>query len=317
LYGYLRRRAIKKRWGDVRAGLWIALARFALLKLRNYDVDPRNWRPQILLFVGDTAKRIGLVRLANWFNQNRGLVTACQLVVGDLKQNNVDTEHKRREMNRTLSEQGLIAFSEVDVVPEYESGAIDIAQANGIAGLQSNTVMFGWPKKPERLESILRIMRAVSYAGKSSIIARLNWAHEPGQEKQIDIWWRGLQNNGDLMLLLAYLLNLNPEWNDATIVVRSIVENEKERNSMAASLNELVPATRIKAETQIIVKPDGMTVAEVMHSYSRNSEVVFLGLMEPKPGAESAYAQRLIELASGFNTTIFVRNAGEFAGHLI
>ena len=144
-----------------------------------------------------------------------------------------------------------------------------------------------------------------------------NWAHEPGQQKQIDIWWRGLQNNGDLMLLLAYLLNLNPEWNDASIIVRSIMENEKEHDSMAASFNELVPSTRIKADTEVIVKPTNMTVADVMHNYSRNSAVVFLGLMEPEPGAESEYAERLIELAGGFNTTIFVRNAGYFAGNLV
>ncbi|UCE08667.1 MAG: hypothetical protein JSW07_01295 [bacterium] len=119
------------------------------------------------------------------------------------------------------------------------------------------------------------------------------------------------------MLLLAYLLNLNPEWSDAKIMVRSIVENEKERYNMATSLNELVPAIRIKAVTEVIVKPADMTVVNVMHSYSRNSDVVFLGLMEPESGAESEYAKRLIELASKFNTTIFVRNAGEFAGHLI
>ena len=97
-----------------------------------------------------------------------------------------------------------------------------------------------------------------------------NWAHEPGQQKQIDIWWRRLQNNGDLMLLLSYLLNLNPEWNDARIMVRSIVENEMERDNMAASLNELVPATRIKATTEVVVKPADITVAKVMQSYSKN-----------------------------------------------
>ena len=31
------------------------------------------------------AKRIGLVRLACWFNQNRGVVTVCQIVKGDLE----------------------------------------------------------------------------------------------------------------------------------------------------------------------------------------------------------------------------------------
>jgi hypothetical protein len=308
---------MKKRWGDVRAGMWLALARFALLRLRGHQMDSRNWRPQILLFVGDVSKRIGLIRVANWFNQNRGLLTACQIVVGDLECDKIDLKSKRLEMDRALVKKGQVAFSEVDVVADYEDGVINIVQANGIAGLESNTIMFGWPKKPGRLESILRLMRSVSMTGKSTIIARLNWAHEPGQEKQIDIWWRGLKNNGDLMLLLAYLLNLNPQWKDAKIMVRSVVENEKERLSMTKSLNELVPAARIQATTEVFVKPADMTITEVMHQYSRDADIVFLGLKQPEAGTEAEYAQRLIKLAGGFNTIIFVHNASEFAGHLI
>lgn len=317
LYTYLRRRSMKKRWGDVRAGLWVALARFSLLKLRSHESNPRNWRPQILLFVGDASKRIGLVRLANWFNQNRGLVTACQLVVGDLGRDKVDIKKKRFEMDRMFDKEELVAFSEVNVVSNYENGVIDVVQANGMAGLQSNTIMFGWSEKRERLVSMLRIMRSISKIGRSTIITRLNWAHEPGQEQQIDIWWRGLQNNGDLMLLLAYLLSMNNQWSEAKITVRSIVENEKERTKMSDSLNKLVPAARINASTEVIVKTPDRTIPEIMHSYSKNSDVVFLGLMKPEVGAELEYAERLTELASGFKTTIFVHNASEFAGHLI
>lgn len=317
LYFYLRRRTMQKRWGDVRAGLWIALARFALLKLRRHKADSRNWRPQILLFSGDPNKRIGLVRLANWFNQNRGLVTACQLVTGDLKETNYDIEGTLREMDKALIREGLVAFSEVNVVPDFESGVIGIMQAKGIANLRSNTIMFGWPEKEGRLESILRITRAASNAGKSTIITRLNWAHEPGREKKIDIWWRGKKRNGDLMLLLAYLLNLNPEWNNAVITVRSIVESEAKRNEALKRLSAMIPETRIRAETEVILKPPENTVMEIMHRESRNADIVFLGMMDPQPGDEPSYAGRLVDLASGLNTTVFVRNAGEFAGHLI
>lgn len=317
LYSYLRRRALKKRWGDVRAGLWVALARFALLRLREHETDPRNWRPQILLFSGDVTKRLGLVRLASWLNQNRGLVTACQIVVGDVTKKKADFKTKRAAMQNVLEEEGLVAFSEVNVVQDYESGLVDIAQANGMANLRSNTVMFGWPQKQDRLESILRIIRSISSIGKSTIIAKLDWAHEPGQQKSIDIWWRGLQKNGDLMLLLAYLLNLNREWNNAKIIIRSIVENEKEKSKMVSSLNHLAPQTRIQVETEVIVRPHDKSVTEVMHEHSQNASIVFLGLMEPTTGQETEYARRLVELADGFNTTIFVRNAGEFAGSLV
>jgi amino acid transporter len=317
LYLYLRRRALQRSWGDVRAGFWVALARFSLLKLREQGSHPRNWRPQILLFVGDPSKRISLVRVASWFNQNRGVVTACKLIEGDLKEQNLDIDDIRTEMGRALEQEGLTAFCEVDVVREMESGAIDIAQANGFAGLQSNTVMFGWSRRRGRLASMLRIMRAVSRAGKSTVIAKINWAHEPGQQKKIDLWWGGLQNNGDMMLLFAYLLRLNPEWNDARIMVRSIVDSQEERDHVAESLEALMQNVRIQAETQIIVRRAGQIVSDILKAHSGNADVVLLGLMDPKPGTEEEYADRLAELASGLHTTIFIHNAGRFAGRLV
>jgi amino acid transporter len=316
LYAHLRRRAMRKRWGDVRAGLWVALARWALLKLRHHELDPRNWRPQILLFAGDPGKRTGLLRVAAWFNQDRGVVTVCRLVVGDLDKLR-DVDQMREEMDRDLLEANVVAFPEVDVVADFETGVLDVAQANGIAGLHSNTIMFGWSRRKERLESQLRIMRAMSYAGKNTIITRLAWAHEPGADKRIDIWWGGLQNNGDLMLLLAHLLQLNPGWRNSKIFVRSVARDEDERQLQLDGLAKLLPEARIGAETEVLVKPDELTITEILHRISADADVVFLGLQKPERGTESAYADRIIELAEGLNTCIFVRSAGEFAGRLV
>ncbi len=317
LYMYLRRRSLRKRWGDVRAGLWMALARFTLLQLRHHESNPRNWRPQFLVFAGDAAKRIDLVRLASWFNQNRGLVTVCQLLEGDLTQENVSIKKELRDMDRALAWEGIVAFSQVNVVSNFENGVIDIAQAKGIGDLKCNTVLFGWPDKIERLESTLRIMRALSNTGLSTVITRLNRSNGKLDNNLIDIWWRGKQHNGDLMLLLAYLLNLNTEWKKAKIVIRSIVDNEEDRELLSNSLDDLLQETRIRAKPEIIVRPPESTITGIMHSYSSKADVVFLGLKVPEPGTESEYAQRLIKQTEGFKTTILVRNAGEFAGDLI
>ena len=58
-------------------------------------------------------------------------------------------------------------------------------------------------------------------------------------------------------------------------------------------------------------------VAEILHERSAHADVVFLGLMIPSYGDEIRYAERLEQLAEGFKTTIFVRNAGRFAGDLL
>jgi amino acid transporter len=318
LYLYLRRRALRREWGDVRAGMWIAVARFALMRLRDNRTNPRNWRPHILLLAGDPGKRISLVRLASWFNQDRGIVTACRLMTGDLRDGAIDIDQAQAEMEAEVGEAGLTAFCEAHVVPDFETGVLDIAQASGVGELQANTVMFGWSKQRERLASQLRLMRALANAGKSTIISRIHWAHEPGQEKRIDLWWGGLQNNGDLMLLLAHLLCLNPEWTDARLTVRSIARSEVERDSQSTGLAELLAETRIEAETEVLYEPDpDRDVADIMHTRSARADVVFLGLMMPPYGEEILYAKRLEQLTAGFHTTIFVRNAGRFAGDLL
>lgn len=317
LYLQLRRRAMQKRWGDVRAGLWLTITRFALLQLRDHEADPRSWRPHILVFAGDTSKRLGLVRLASWLNQDRGILTACRLVPGDLPERTEALDRLERAMDQDLDREKLVAFSEVAAVPDFETGVVSVAQANGIAGLRSNTVMFGWPGKPERLAAQLRLVRAMSRLKKSTIIARLNWQLEAGRRKRIDIWWRGKQRNGDLMLLLAHLLRLNHEWRDARIAVRCIVSSESERAGAERDLAAIVPESRIRVETEVIVKPADQTVVEVMHRTSGDASIVFLGLMDPEPGSEADHARHLDEMVRGFSTAVLVRNASEFAGRLV
>ncbi len=317
LWLYLRHRTLQRRWGDVRAGFWVALARFALLQLKGHALDARNWRPHILLFAGNVTKRIGLVRMAGWFNQNRGVLTVCDVMIGEPGQDSERVDRRRETLDAALGAHGLVGFSEVDVVREFESGVVDITQANGIAGLQSNTVMFGWPRKHERLESDLRIMRSITQLRKSVILAKLDPPAGPSRRRGIDVWWRGKQNNGDLMLLLAHLLMMNPEWRRATLRIRSIVVNEAEKVAMIESLTHLVAETRIGAETDAIIKPAHRTAVEVMHECSRGADVVFLGLRIPGPGKEAAYADQLYELVNGFKSAILVRNGSPFAGDLI
>jgi hypothetical protein len=220
-------------------------------------------------------------------------------------------------MDRALQDDGLVAFAEVDVVREFESGVVGAAQANGIAGLQSNTVLVGWPKKPGRLEAWLRIMRALSRINKSTLIVRLNWAEEPGRSKRIVIWWGGLENNGDMMLLLAHLLQLNPEWSDARIIIRSIARSEEEREFQDQGLKAMLKEVRIEADTDVIKLPKSRSIAETIRTHSAGATIVFLGMQDPPPGTAVEYARRLEELSSGLPTTVFVRNAGQFAGKLI
>ena len=73
---------------------------------------------------------------------------------------------------KELEQLGVAAFGEIEIVKNFESGALAVAQANGIAGIESNTVMFGWSRKPDRRAAHLRVIEALSTLGTSSVICK-------------------------------------------------------------------------------------------------------------------------------------------------
>ncbi|MCD6393102.1 MAG: amino acid permease [Planctomycetes bacterium] len=317
LWAYLRRKNLVTTWGDVWAGLWGSLSRFALRRLTQQVGDPRSWRPNILLFADQLEKRTGQLRMAAWFNQNRGILTVCDVIAGSPAENAEIVSDRSEKMAGILQREGIVAFSEVDVMEDFESGALNIVQANGIGAMRANTVAFGWPSRAEKLQSLLKIIRQLAGIGKASLIIHPTPPEGPQRFDRIDIWWRGKYNNGDLMLLLAYLLSVNPLWREAHINLRTIVTKDMIRPDIEQSLTALIEAVRIKATQDVIVLEEGKSVVETMQETSADADVVFLGLMPPEAGDEEEYANRLIEILEPLPTAVLVHNSGPFKGQLL
>ncbi|GBE25568.1 amino acid permease [bacterium BMS3Bbin02] len=317
LYVFMRRRAMTAPWGDLRRGALMSLVRSTAIKLYRLPKDPRNWRPNILLFAGDVDRRAELVRYAAWLAQERGILTVVKLLVGSIDTLATDRSAEVAALQTGLDELGVVAFPEVNIVTEFESGSVAVAQSNGIAGIESNTVMFGWSDKRERQTSILTVIEQLAALGKSAVVARVVGRHWNGKRGDIHVWWGGLEQNGDLLVLLAHLLSLNPTWRDSNIVINSIATNDATNVQNKQLLDQLCSSARIKATTNTILKPEGMTVRQMICQVSKDAGVVLLGLRGNEPGQEADYAERMGALMEGLPTVLFVRNAGIFRGELL
>ena len=126
-----------------------------------------------------------------------------------------------------------------------------------------------------------------------------------------------MENNGDLMLLLAHLLRMNPMWREAKIVLRSIVRNPARKAEVEQSLSDTISSVRIKAEAEVIVNDTGASIAEVITKNSQQADISFMGLMIPESGKEHEYSNKLIELSKGLQSVVFIRNASKFSGKLL
>ena len=320
IFVVISRREKKAQWGDVWRGLYESLIRWALIRLAKRPMSPRNWRPHQLVFVKDVEKELDLVRFGDWFSQQRGLVTACQLVVGDLMTGKWDLLKMQKDIQDILNSERFVVFSEVDVVPEVVDGIVSVAQANGMAGIESNTVLLGWPDDRKLLSEYLKVMRQLERLNISFIMGRIrpwNVYRRTGIERTIHIWWGGLQRNGDLMLLLAYLLTRNPEWRNARVKILSIASNDMMKQETERELEFLIPETRIEAESRVFIKPPDKSIQELIYEISRNAEVIFFGLAIPEEGGEMEYAERIEALAGDLPLVFFVKNSCVFMGDLL
>jgi amino acid transporter len=319
LWLLLKRRARRDSWGDVRRDLYEALIRWALVRLNERPMTARNWRPHILVFVSKIEKRLDLARFGAWFAENRGVVSICELYHGDILALDFDAVERQKKINAVLRMEGIIAFGEVNIVQNVERGILAVAQSNGIAGLQSNTVLVGWPDERERLVNFLRVVRPLERLNKSLIIGKTNplESFREGLVQDIHVWWGGLKRNGDLLLLLAYLLTRNPDWRNARIRILSIASNQLMKGQTERFLARLIPEIRIKADVDVTVRDEDESILDLMHRVSAAADVVLLGLASPKEGEEASYAERLAELAAGLKNCFFVHNGSLFLGDLV
>ena len=317
VYIWLRKRSMTATWGDVRHGLLLTIVRACLVALKTLPAQARNWRPHILVFSGEAWKRVGLIRLASWLCLDRGFVTACNLFSENGEAENVDHGERKAEIDKVIHREGISAFSVVGVVRNFEDGVVDMAQANGIAGLTSNTIMIGWPGNRDRQVTCLRILRKVAHLKKSMLLPRIERFPRVPERPRIVIWWGGKQRNGDMMLLLAYLLTQNPEWIKSRITIKSVASTESMREEVLNNLARMIHEVRISAERKVIMKTDDRPIFKLIQEESREADIVFLGLALPEEGEEEAYAERIDALIEGIPRVVLVKNSSPFSGELV
>ncbi|MDZ7700381.1 MAG: amino acid permease [Deltaproteobacteria bacterium] len=316
IYFYLKHRAFRRGWGDIRRGLWFSLIRFGLIRLDATPWHIRNWRPNILAFTGTAGtshSREQLMELASWLSGGGGIVTLCHLIVGDIDEL---TEHDFRKassesLKKYLREGGVEAFVGCSVVSDLHEGIITALQVHGISGLEPNTALIGLSHKPDIRREQFHLMRKMVAVDKSVLYLHFNEERGYGRKKRIDIWWRGRDRNADLMLILAYILTRSVPWEGAEIRILRLVENEEGLHGVEEHMRNLINSVRVDAVPVVMLKdhPE-QPFQSVFHSASLETDLTFLGVPVPKVEAFDS-AIRFLEdmLHPSSPSVLFVRSA--------
>ncbi|MCF7974838.1 MAG: amino acid permease [Phycisphaerae bacterium] len=310
IYIVLSRRVMSSAFGDARRGFQYALAVRSLQSLYHMKPHAKNWRPTFLVMAGNTQAHLTLIQYAVWMEGGRGLVTAAQVISGDLQTFATRVENLRSAMDTFLKNNALAVFPEVIFCQDVDEGIRTLAQSHSIGPLKPNTVLFGWPKKEDRAEAMLRHVWDIASLGKSVVIVVDKGLPLLCQrQRRIDIWWRG-QENGSLMATLSYLLTQNWLWRDAQIRILRLVRDAAGRESSRQAIRSLVENARIRAEARVVVSLDPFGM--VLRSHSAKADVIFMGIHPPEEDHDPVqFYQETSQLLADMPTTILVHSSGE------
>jgi DNA-binding LytR/AlgR family response regulator len=95
----------------------------------------------------------------------------------------------------------------------------------------------------------------------------------PAGKRRIDVWWQD-DATGNLMLLLAYLITRNEEWEGAVIRLLTVRDDRYAVHCTEESLQQKLEEVRIDAMPLLVDNTDADTVVEA----SRDAALVFLPL---------------------------------------
>lgn len=309
LYSIISRRVMQTSFGDARRGFIYSLVIRNLQKLRGMQPHPKNWRPTILALTSSSQNHFPVVQYADWMEGHCGLVTAAQVVEGDLAAYASRYESTRAALEKFLHENNLNVFPEVVFSNDIDEGISVLVQAHSIGPLKPNTVVLGWPRSRERAEMVMHHLNNIKALGKSAVTVVNHGLPERGDhQKRIDIWWRG-QQNGSLMIILAHLICQNWSWRNARVRILRKIDDEAGRAPATEALARLIEAARIKAEPTLLVSRDSFDNLLLRHS--RDADLLLMGFDIPtQEHAETTYTH-FDKLLAEMPTTLLVHSSGE------
>jgi amino acid transporter len=309
VYLWLERRGLEATWGDVRHGIWMAMVRGGVLRV-GLDSEPKNWRPHSLVLSGAPTQRWNLIELAEAVSHSRGLITVASVLPQGSREAGRMTalEGTVREY---LARRGVEAMVRLVAAPNPFEGAEQLVQTYGLGALVPNTVILGDSERPEHLERYCQMIDTFHQLRRNVIILRESDDRGFGDRLRIDVWWGGLERNGGLMMLLAYLLRTHVGWRGAEVRLKLVVPDEIAADSARKNLRELVRGLRIGAHPEVLVAA-GRPFDQILRASSADADLVFMGLAQPGDGFP-AYIASLQERTHGLPTTAFVLAAEDVA----
>jgi hypothetical protein len=173
----------------------------------------------------------------------------------------------------------------------------------------------GWGEESERPAEFTDLVRDLLALDRNLLFLE----HDPGvgfgDRRAIDIWWGGLERNGAMMLLLAYLITSNDEWVRAKVRVNVVVDDDAQLGPATTQLQQIIGKSRVRARPNVILRKDAdQPIVEIIKDFSRRADLTMLGLRPPADDEGAEFVERVSAMIEPLGSVLLVRASTHFDG---
>lgn len=308
----MQRRALHSQWGDMRYGLHMLFARYAVYSMMQRCVDERNWKPNLLVLSGSPTSRWHLIQLANAITHDNGFLTVAAVVPANAVTTRERIESLQDNIKAYLHKRDVEAIVKVHRDTDFYTGAWTLIRTYGFGPIVPNTILLGASGREENMSDFAALLMQVHRVRKNLVLVREgNNADEHVRCACVDIWWGGKTPNAALMLAFAYCIHRSEGWGKTRLNLKLIAHEdraERERENLQRFLN----AARIEAGYEILIN-NGRPPLDIIREGSAKANMVFLGMRPPRDDeSPESYGKYFLDLQRRLDfaaPTVFVLSA--------
>jgi len=312
IYFILKRKELKSESGDVWSSVWTSVARTSLTKLQEKQIEERNWKPNIMLFSGDKTNRKYLYIMGKAFIGKFGFLSIFDLVIKSGKTYNFT--RKNQTINKLDTDNSNAAiFQRQHSVNDIYEGISQISATYGFSGVEPNTVLLGWTRNAESPEKAGQLIRNIYQLDLSLLMMDYDKERKFGNKSNIDIWWQGSGQNGNLSLQLVKFLWQDENWANSKLRLMIVNPVNNESDGIYKTATKVLNQLRIEAEIKIINNQiESRSFYDIVQTESVDSDLIFMGIPELEKGQELKYIKDTNHLCENIGTVILVKASSFF-----
>ena len=311
LYFMLQRKEVKINSTDIWKSVWENVVNKGLMKIdTKHDIDT-NWNPNIILFSGSSEHQGYLLELSKAVSGKTGVVTNFKLIID--KENKIPLK-KRDQVVREDIYNELGIFARQVKVDNLYKGITNIATTFGFSGVEPNTIMMGWPKGLEGSSEYAEMTETLLYLDYNLLYLDFDRKSKFGRYKTIDLWWRETDSkNAEMMLNIARFIIAAPKWNQTSIRVLFVDNNNVSPDVIHAKISELVEDLRVLVEIVIVENVvDQIPFYSLIKKYSKSTDLTIVGIPNYKIEKQAQFILKTNDLFETIGSTLLVKAANNF-----